>query len=160
MISEMSFKIGMLLIIHQKAKYVMVAFNLTLTSQKCTVFLRKYFEACTLLERNLFKVNQNFFSIMNERVKSGANSSKCLWTCKLQVFGRRVLATWDLFLMHWNANFSFLLLKTDVNWGPWRLFFGDFLGLNFLCEFLKKVLILIVRILIYYFNGSSNASNY
>ena len=29
----------------------------------------------------------------------------------------------------------------------WRLFFGYFLGLNFLCEFLKKVLSLIIRIL-------------
>ena len=41
-----------------------------------------------------------------------------------------------------------------------KALFGDFLGLNFLSEFLKKVLSLIVRILIYYFNGSSNASNY
>ena len=41
-----------------------------------------------------------------------------------------------------------------------RLFLGDFLGLNFLSEFLKKVLSLIVRILIYYCSGSSSASNY
>ena len=31
----------------------------------------------------------------------------------------------------------------------WRLFFGDFLWLNFLSEFLKKVLNLLFRILIY-----------
>ena len=126
MISEMSFKIGMLLIIRQKAKYVMVAFNLTLTSQKCTVFLRKYFEACTLLKRNQFKVNQNFFSIMNERVKCGANSSKCLWTCKLQVFGRLVLATWDLFFDALKCKFFFSSFENRCELGAMKALFGGF----------------------------------
>ena len=67
-------------------------------------------------------------------------------------------------------SFYYIYINIFLNVGPPKesiflttfegSFWGIFLGLNFKSEFLKKVLSLIVRILIYYFNGSSNASNY